>query len=376
MSILVTFGVLCQCILTRSQSDKAGLYGIASWSADAYDVVNYTFNMTSLIKFDTNTGEGTILYNDTSSWTKNSKSCFDDKLNIWYYIVQQIFNVSNGIFDLQIILARYNLETNSKLPDIRLHEYFHYINRVDCVSNPTNGDIYLFGNNGYNNTVLLQLITSDSDNNYDVQINKIKDYGDNIFILSEFPQIGVQPIFDSKRDMVWFNAGITPSQIWYYIDITTGDIMDTRPFDTNGGQMGLARSIIYDQDIDTIIGLDYSLPYDKPNLDDGYYNLEYVDPVNLTVIEKKIHFKDYCPWFLHSPAIDYENEIFYVFLVQPFFDPDGNLCPIQLYSIAFFRMHIIGIDINNGSILTQPFMYETDLERFRAPYDVIFWNGQ
>ena len=363
--------------MTLSQSDKSGLYGIASGSSDAYDVVNYTLNMTSLIKFDTNTGEGTILYNDTYSWSKNAKSCFDDKLNVWYYIVQQFFNLSNGFIDLQIILARYNLETNSKLPDIRLHEYFHYINHVDCVSNPNTGDIYLFGNNGYNNTVLLQLITSDSDNNYDVQINKIKDYSESIFPSGEFPQIGVQPIFDSKRNMVWFNAGFTPSQIWLYIDITTGDIMDTKSFGgINNEQMGLARSILYDQDIDTIIGLDYSLPYDKPNLDDGYYNLEYVDAVNLTVIEKKIKFKNYCPWFIHSPAIDFENGIFYVFLVQPFFDPDGNLCPIQLYSIAFFRMHIIGIDINNGSILTQPFMYGSNLHPFRAPYDVIYWDGQ
>ena len=354
----------------KIHTDKSGIYGLGAVLSEYGN-----FSHSLLYKFDVNTGNATLLHNTTTEWTKHAKSCFDDKLNIWYFIFQKFFNESSGsILDLKIFLGRYNLETYQRLSDIPLYPYFSWINYVDCVGDTNTGDIYLFGNNGYNNTVLLKLITDNNNNNYNVQINKIMDYGESIFNIAQIPFVGVQPMFDSKRNMVWFNGGSLA--MWYYIDITTGNIIDTIQFSND---IEFARSAIYYDKLDKIICLHYSFPYDKPNLDDGYWQLEYADPTNLTITDKMDGFKDYCPWYIHSPAIDYDNNIFYEFVLEPLVYPEGNYCPIQPYSLmVLFTTHLLGIDINNGKILTQPFIYnnhDPDAPYF-APSDIIFWNGQ
>ena len=362
----LTFGVcLLQLVSILGQTDKSGLYALgAVW--DEYENPSHSL----LYKFDVNTGNATLLHNTSTQWTKHAKSCFDDKLNIWYFIIQQFFNVSgDDLFDLKIFLGRYNLETYERLSDIPLFPYFSWIERVDCIGDPNTGDIYLFGNNGYNNTVLLQLIT---DNDYNVQINTIKDYGESIFKTKQIPFMGVQPMFDSKRNMVWFNGGSL--YMWYYVNITNGDIIDTIQYETD---IEFARSSIYYDKLDKIICLHYSFPYDQPNFDDGYWQLQYADPLNLTITDKMDGFKDYCPWYIHSPAIDHDNNIFYEFVIEPVVYPEKNYCPIQIYSWIFYTFHLLGIDINTGKILTQPLIYnDSNYAPYFAPADIIFWNGQ
>jgi len=371
--------LLCVCLLqfvsVLCQADKSGVYAIGGMLGE-----NGRFIESSLIKYDVITGNSTLVYKSDFNWTKNSKSCFDEKLNIWYFITQRYFDrPDHELFKLQTVLARYNLETDERLSDINIHEYFPWINFVDCVGNTNNGDIYLFGNNMYNNTMLLQLITSNADNQYAVQINNIKNYGEDIFNSTQLPFAGIQPIFDSKRNMVWFNGAIQefPYMVYskmYYIDITTGNIEKTVNFSVYG-EFPFPRSAIYDAKLDAIIGLNFTDDQINGNFT---WTLEYADAVNLDITDKLDAFKDYCPWYLHSPTIDIDNNIFYEFVAEPLLYPDKNACPVQIGSLFIPQFHLLGIDINSGKILTQPPIdgVENNGTIPFSPSDIIFWNGQ
>ena len=69
----------------------------------------------------------------------------------------------------------------------------------------------------------------------------------------------------------------------------------------------------------------------------------------LTITTKmKEQLTRYCPWFLHSPAIDINNEIFYEFMGAPI---DGDVpysnCP-DSWVYALTEFHLVGVNISDG----------------------------
>lgn len=358
------------CTLIFAEEDKSGIYAIGGVAVDGSNGVIES----ALVKYNITTGNATVLHRSAWNWTEASKQCFDYKNKIWYFIVEQVYLKQFPV----LMLARYNIQTNQRLSDISIEEYFSGIFRVDCVADSNTGDVYLFGNKFKQNTTQLLKLTTTNDDQ--VQFTVIKEYNFTvIFNAKTSPLVGVSPIFDSKRNMAWFNGAIyideyDTSLYWYYIDLATGDIKDILSRD----QFPFERSGIYDPTIDQIIGLEWTMPPNRTENKNGTWTLEYADPMSLTVTKKMDNYiTKYCPWFLHSPAIDISNGIFYEFIGAPIDNAWYSTCGDAWY-VFLSEFHLVGINISNGQKLTDPYIvrnYGADFI-YQEPFDIIYWDGQ
>ena len=363
-------------------------YCVMSWFCLVAIIVSYLINFITvsgkgvyaisetldLVQYDVNSGEKTIIAKGPgrNDLTGESLDCFDNVNNVLYIMMTTAlvplktglygYNLSNpsqeiGFIELPqiyaaafggagevkhtIFIVRFCISTNTFL-------YIAYIQQ--CVGDPNNGDVYVFGHSATNNTQQLLLkVYRNPENISDIIVDTVNEYstGDTLLLPGEMS------IFDSKRNKMWIAGEGQKIEFYFYIDAKTGNIENRVPYT----QFPIYSSN-YDVNLDQIVGI--SFDGFEPD-DNAQYTMKYADPVDLNVTQQFQPFKEWCFWTAEG-SIDDQDQIWYQLLSNDTESAcrDSNGTGLNQY--------LVGVNIKNGQIETAPPIGPEII------WDLFYWN--
>eukprot|EP01084_Bolivina_argentea_P294967 507693_1 len=308
-----------------------------------------------LMQYDVVSGNKTILQKGPSGNSGESLECFDHLNNILYFMMR-----IGGHPPFKIGLYGYNLSNTeqaigfTELPMIDASNWDRYV--TQCVGDPNNGNVYVFGLSSTNHSEQLLLkVYRNNTNLSNVIIETLATYS-NIDDALLFP--GEITIFDSKRNKLWV-AGAAPNgtEYYYYIDAISGNIENRKDIII----WCSFYACNYDINLDKIVGVNFN-GYEPDK--EAEYAMHHADPVTLNVTKTFPPFKEWC--FMSTiGAINDMNQIYYNLLynsTQPCQENNGAIIP-----------HLVGVNITNGALLTDPPIGNNNTD---VPLDLFYWDGQ
>eukprot|EP01084_Bolivina_argentea_P292552 502974_1 len=325
---------------THTLTSGEGVYGIS--------------RTLQLVQFDINSGKKTIVNDGPGKnyFTGETLNCFDNVNNIFYILVSTVlvpltaglygFNLSNPSQDTGFI----------ELPQI----YAASIGGAgeQCLGDPNNGNIYVFGHSALNKTEQLLLnVYRNSSNISDIIIETVNTYSniDDVLLIP-----GEMTIFDSKRNKMWIPGQGKATENYYYIDAKTGEIENKIPYK----QFPIYASG-YDNKLDQIVGISYN--GSEPD-DEIKYIMKYADPVTLNITNEFEPIKEWCFWTAEG-SIDDENQIWYNLLFN------DTETPCQDYNGSTpLNQYLVGVNITSGQLVTDPAIGADII------WDLFYWNGE
>jgi hypothetical protein len=206
--------------------------------------------------------------------------------------------------------------------------------RVECVSAPDTGDLFLWGPDvQLEKTQVLVKITRSV--NGEVLASTIGVY-QNVDLVPENAPAGA--VYDGRRNMIWVPASegtlVNVTNYYYYIDATTAKIVKKVPFD----DFPLAYAQ-YDPVGDKLVGL----AFEGVELDGNVsYALRYANPVSLAIEETFPRLTEWCvPGLIGSLNINAQEGYFLIF-ENPFGPCNKNNGTLDGY--------LAEINLNNGRL--------------------------
>eukprot|EP01083_Nonionella_stella_P229856 813072_1 len=336
--------------LTYSQNKGSGVYGIAG--------PNYHDGGAALVKYDINTGATTTIVAQRNAANPKvsgqNLGCLDTVRNV-YYFMSSIVNTSSPTGQTTVLYG-YNL-TNpsiSNMIEIKLYQIkaAGIIGAGDaCIGNPDTGDIYIFGHDAVNKTNQLLLKMSNP--------NTIETIG-NYASVDKTPLLAGDPtILDTKRNMLWVAGTQTGQEMYFYINLANGELVQN----VNFHQYPLIAGSIYNEKYDSIVGVEIDKIHSNSSV--FVFELEYCNPETLNV--SKVFSGDMIGYCGQMKAVtqDVKSNILYSLFLNNN-DCDNNYTD---------DVYLVGTNIDTGKQLSSVRVAQIDDVYNTAPYDVQYWNA-
>eukprot|EP01083_Nonionella_stella_P042348 114421_1 len=330
---------------------QSGVYAIAGPS--------YPDGESTLVKYDTTTGNAsTVIIPNTRRppITEEDLSCFDN-INHIVLLIYEHLTVHGYVtalypFDLQNTTAQYD-------PIVLPIESNPLLAGDQCASDPSTGDVYIFGHDASNHLYQLLLKLSFDPKKKHYSITQIGNYS----LIDDIPLVsGELSTYDSKRDMLWLTGEYgkddnDSTSDYFYINAKTGEVENKMEWDGHSG--------VYNPHLDQIVGVT-STRWNEM----GYaeYQLVYTDPKTLDTVKSFAAFTG-VDWCLYNDVytMDIEGGIFY----QIVFANVSGTC----VNSTHFAGHLVGVDIYHGTVVTSPQICELgDIDS--CPWSIQYWDGR
>lgn len=346
----------------HTDTSEGGMYGLSG--------PGYVDGDVALVRYDTLSGNTTTIQTPKGHpLTGESLGCLDAVNNVFFFIYEYYADPwaqypTTGLYP-------YNLADPSvQYKPIHLPTIFGN-NAVgagdECASDPSTGDIYVFGHDAFNADFQLLLRVSFDARKDSASVTQIGKYS----AIDDIPLLdGQSSIFDSKRKMIWlvgeYGADYDNYTIdYFYINASDGALVKTVNFDTAAIDFGA-----YDPELDTIVGLNIAGRDAKGFLE---FEMVHADPQSLAITKTFAPFGNgWCSW---GPvyALDVTGGAFYGLFYEPL--PKSAECSA---TNGTYLGHLVGVDVRNGSVLSETPEFCTfgqSLSSVSCPWDLQFWNG-
>jgi len=342
------------CIGT-SQNAGSGVYGIAG--------PNFKDGGASLVKYDTSTGAVTTVVAQRNSLdpkvSGQNLGCLDAVNNI-YYFVSTVVNASSPT-GFTTVLYGYNLTAPSFASTIEIKLYDISAGGITgsgdaCIGDPSTGNLYLFGHDANNRTNQLLLKISRASASADVDIAVLGEYNK----VDDQPLLAGDPtILDTKRQRLWVAGTAGGQELYFYINLENGDVVNT----VNFHQFPLIDGSTYDAGLDRIIGL--TLDTTHSNSSCYLFELNEADPETLALTKQfTAGMVGYCGQ-MKAVTQDASNGVLYSLLLNNN-DCGGNYTD---------DVYLVGTNVADGTQKSSVRVAQIDGAYNDAPYDIQFWNA-